>query len=93
LRFNLFEGKSKIYDLVLEENGKKLWIAHPNEKIDIAIIPINVHLLKKDKIQYTFFPEEIMHLKTQSLTRAFLREIVFLSLDFQWELLGKNKIM
>jgi len=63
LRFNLFEGKSKIYDLVLEENGKKFWIANPNEKIDIAVIPINVRLLKEDKIQYTFFPEEIMAFK------------------------------
>jgi hypothetical protein len=91
LRFNLFEGKSKIYELVLEENGKKLWIAHPNEKIDIAAIPINVNLLKEDKIQYAFFPEEVMAFKNTIFNEGISQGDSIFVLGFPMGIVGEEQ--
>jgi S1-C subfamily serine protease len=60
LRFNLSEKGSRIYNLVLEDDSGRRWTPHPNEKVDIAVIPINVRLLEKDEIKFSFLPEDRM---------------------------------
>jgi len=60
LRFNTRGLASKRFPLPLEENGQRKWYAHTNEKIDVAIIPINVKLLDKEDIEYDFIPENVM---------------------------------
>lgn len=67
---HVFEGLSKVYlrfnpqadepareyDIDLsDKNGNLLWSAHPNNDIDIAVIPINFNLLKEHAMQVNYF--------------------------------------
>lgn len=59
LRFNITEVGSKVYLLELEnKEGQKIWSAHPNPKVDVATIRINVEKLKEDNIQFSFFRDD-----------------------------------
>lgn len=60
LRFNITDVGLKRYELVLKTQERNLWVAHPNKRIDIAIVPIPINQLKEDRIAFYFFPEEEM---------------------------------
>jgi hypothetical protein len=60
LRFNTRGPESKRFSLPLEENGKRKWYAHTNEKVDLSVMPINIRLLTEENIQFDFIPEEVM---------------------------------
>lgn len=61
LRFNLTEAGSKTYEIdLIDSQGNLVWVAHPNDNVDIAAIPINRDLLVKDGIRLRFIPEENM---------------------------------
>jgi S1-C subfamily serine protease len=57
VRFNPVKSDedARDYNLVLEENGKPLWLVHPNKDVDIAAIRVNYTLLMEQKIQAAFF--------------------------------------
>ncbi len=58
LRFNLTAEGSKKYNLVLEGDKGKLWSAHSDEKVDIAMISVDTSRLVADGIKYYFITEE-----------------------------------
>ncbi|NMC80335.1 MAG: trypsin-like peptidase domain-containing protein [Chloroflexi bacterium] len=60
LRFNP-EGNepAKEFQLSLVDgNMKRIWLAHPNPDIDLAIIGINVRILKEQNIHFSFFKSD-----------------------------------
>jgi len=60
LRFNLTSEGSKIYNLLLEDESGIKWSAHPNKKVDIAVISINFDQLINDGIKCSFLVEDTM---------------------------------
>jgi len=47
------KGSLKIYSGSLAEAGERMWTAHSDE--DVAVIPLNVVLLKQEERQFEFF--------------------------------------
>lgn len=56
LRFNPKANETaREYTIELLNDEKPIWTSHPNNKIDIAVIPINFNLLYEQGIQAAFF--------------------------------------
>ncbi|MEK7589056.1 MAG: serine protease [Patescibacteria group bacterium] len=59
LRFNTSDGKSKVIPQALKFPNKELrWLAHPNKKVDFALLNVNPQALTENAIDYVFFNEE-----------------------------------
>jgi hypothetical protein len=61
LRFNpQANGQAREYKLNLVDNDNKpLWFANPKKEVDIAMIPININLLKEQAMQVAFFQSDL----------------------------------
>ncbi len=60
LRFNTRDGKSKIIPQALKfPNKEPRWLAHPNKKVDLALLHVNPQALAENTIDFVFFNEEI----------------------------------
>jgi S1-C subfamily serine protease len=61
LRFNPSGSlPAKIYDLPLVDvDGKPQYQGYPDESVDVAVQSINVELLQKDGIQFSFFASDL----------------------------------
>jgi hypothetical protein len=44
---------------LLDEYGKPRWFPHPSENVDIAVIPVNIGLLREQGMQIQFAPADI----------------------------------
>lgn len=66
LRFNIIGQVAKRYPVeLIDKNGKKQWLAHPNEKVDISVILIDTKYLKEEGIEFIFFTEKNMAFKKE----------------------------
>lgn len=55
-RFNTLDNKSHYFRVNLLKNDKTpLWLTHPNNKVDLAVLPINGRVINDAKIEYYFF--------------------------------------
>lgn len=55
-RFNTLDNKSHYFKTaLLKEDGSPLWHMHEDEKVDLAILPINAGEIQKAKINFYFF--------------------------------------
>lgn len=45
----------KEIDVLLIENGMPLYISHPNEEIDIVVLPLNGNFIAENKLEFPFF--------------------------------------
>lgn len=53
---------SKVYNVILKDSdGSPNWTVHPDPNCDVAVIAVSVPQLKKDRIDYTFFPVTPMY--------------------------------
>jgi len=58
-RFNTIENKSHLFKVsLLNANSKPIWSMHENEKVDLAVLPINPNVMNEAKIEYYFFREK-----------------------------------
>jgi len=92
LRFNLTQSGSRTYNLILEdEKGNKRWLAHPNEKVDVAAININVNKLTQDGIHFSIVKDDnVAYLDTIRNEGISQGDGVFV-LGFPMGLAGKDK--
>lgn len=60
LRFNVTGGQAaKIYDVdLLDPDGKPVWIRHPSDSADAAVLSINGRKLREEGIRFFFFTED-----------------------------------
>jgi S1-C subfamily serine protease len=59
LRFNTRNGKSEIIPQALQFPNKELrWLAHPSQKVDLALLNVSPQGLAKHEIDYVFLNEE-----------------------------------
>ncbi len=55
-RFNTLDNKSHYFKAdLLKGDGTPLWSMHTNEKVDLAVLPINAGAINDAKIEYYFF--------------------------------------
>jgi S1-C subfamily serine protease len=55
-RFNTLENKSHYFKTsLLKEDSSPLWHMHDNEKVDLAILPINANAIQEENINFYFF--------------------------------------
>ncbi len=60
LRFNRVDGTNKIFAQPLKfEDGTDRWLAHPDPKVDLALLNVGADVLEKEKIHYSFTPEDM----------------------------------
>jgi len=57
LRFNPISNEPACEYLLslLDKNGAKLWFPHPKAEVDVAVIPINIKLLREHAMQVSYF--------------------------------------
>ncbi len=64
LRFNLQNGKSEVVAQALKFPNRELrWLAHPNKKVDLALLNVIPQVLINRSIDYIFFNEELFALQ------------------------------
>ena len=94
LRFNQpGHMPAKLYDFALvNSEGKPQWQGHPDESIDVAVQSINVELLHKDGIRFSFFASDLHVLPFAKAYDLGLSEgdPVFV-LGFPFGLIGKER--
>jgi S1-C subfamily serine protease len=57
-RLNTTENKSHHFKInLLDAQGKPIWSMHEDEKVDLAVLPINAGAMNDAKIDYYFFRE------------------------------------
>ena len=55
-RFNTLDNKSHYFKVnLLKDDGNPLWLKHKDEKVDLAVLPINAAAINDAKISYYFF--------------------------------------
>ena len=70
---HVFNGKRRVYlkfnsantpgskdysvDLV-SRNGKERWVGHPDQKVDVAVMPVNTNALKEELMKYAFIQSD-----------------------------------
>jgi S1-C subfamily serine protease len=60
LRFNpRARAKAREYQIDLVKNGTPLWFPHPRDSVDIAVVPIDFALLKRQALQVSFFAQDV----------------------------------
>jgi S1-C subfamily serine protease len=58
-RFNTLENKSHYFNVeLLKNDGTPIWSMYENEKVDLAVLPINAGAINDAKINYHFFSGE-----------------------------------
>jgi len=91
LRFNKGPG-SKRYGLTLvTDNGEKLWHAHPNKDVDVAVIPAAIKKLKDDQMDYFWFPEESMAFRDRIKSLGIMQGDEIFVLGFPMGMAGKER--
>lgn len=57
-KFNTLENKSHYFKAeLLNNDGTQIWLMYKDEKVDLAVLPINADVIKEAKINYYFFIE------------------------------------
>jgi hypothetical protein len=64
-----------------DQDGKPLWYSHPNQEIDVAVVPVNIRLLKKKAMQVSYFTSD-----THAATIGKLLELGITEGDFAYVL-------
>jgi hypothetical protein len=60
VRLNSKDVDAPVRDFILPRTiGPGYWHCHPNEKIDLAVIPMNWEVLKEQKIEPAFFTNDV----------------------------------
>lgn len=45
----------KVINVLLIKNGTPLYIMHPNEKVDIAVFPLNIDFIRGNNLEFSYF--------------------------------------
>ncbi|MEK7600875.1 MAG: serine protease [Patescibacteria group bacterium] len=92
LRLNTTESKSHHFKVsLLNTDGKPTWSMHDNEKVDLAVLPINADAMTEAKIDFYFFREnDLFFAKDFSMKNISTGDGLFV-LGFPMSISGKAK--
>jgi len=91
-RFNTLDNKSHYFKAsLLKEDGNPLWLMHEDEKVDLAVLPINATAINDAKINYYFFNgEDLFYAKDFSTKNISTGDGLFV-LGFPMRISGKAR--
>lgn len=92
LRFNTTEGKSHHFKIrLLNEDNSPSWLTHENEKVDLAVLPINPSAMDEAKIDYYFFRENELFFARDFYSKNIATGDGLFVLGFPMSISGKAK--
>lgn len=95
VRFNpqKFDDPAKVYRLsLIDEQNEPLWTAHPDKKIDVAVVPANCEQLNKASIQWHLFRDNTCVADVKTLNELGIMEGDFVYvLGFPMGLIGETR--
>lgn len=69
------DDTSKEYSLnLVANNGRPIWIGHPDQDVDIAALWINAGFLDRDRRRMSFFPEDVAVIDSDALCSSPISE-------------------
>lgn len=91
-RFNTLDNKSHYFKVeLLNADRAPLWSMHENDKVDLAVLPINPKAIEEAKIEYYFFTEQdLMYAKDFKEKNISTGDGLFV-LGFPMSISGKTK--
>ena len=91
-RFNTLDNKSHYFRAnLLKDDGSPLWLMHKDEKIDLAVLPINATAITDAKINFYFFKEnDLFYAKDFSIKNISTGDGLFV-LGFPMRISGKAR--
>ncbi|MCK4353262.1 trypsin-like peptidase domain-containing protein [candidate division WOR-3 bacterium] len=96
LRFNPQKADKPARDYplrLLDEKGDPKWSAHPDAKIDVAVIPVNVQLLRGHAIQIAYFHSDLHVANIEKLVELGIAEGDFAYvLGFPMGIIGDKRV-
>lgn len=91
-RFNTTESKSHHFKVsLLNTNGTATWSMHGNEKVDLAVLPINADAMTEAKIDFYFFRENDLFFAKDFGTKNISTGDGLFVLGFPMSISGKAK--
>ncbi len=95
LRFNPRNVLETVHDYELplyDEEGNRVWVAHPDEEIDVAVTNINYQLLREHAMQVNFFRGDLHGADVDELRELGITEGDFLYvMGFPMGLVGQRR--
>lgn len=91
-RHNTTDNKSHIFKVsLLNADNKPIWLMHENEKVDLAVLPINADPMTEAKIDFYFFREgDLFYAKDFGTKNISTGDGLFV-LGFPMSISGKTK--
>lgn len=91
-RFNTTESKSHHFKVgLLDVKGAPTWSAHSDEKVDLAVLPINPQAMNEAKIDFYFFKEGELFFAKDFATKNISTGDGLFVLGFPMSISGKAK--
>lgn len=91
-RLNTTEGKSHQFQVnLLNPDETPIWRMHTNEKVDLAILPINANSLTEAKIDFYFFKDQDLFFAKDFPTKNVSTGDGLFVLGFPMSISGKDK--
>ena len=91
-RFNTTESKSHHFKVsLLNSSGTATWSMHSNEKVDLAVLPINADAMTEAKIDFYFFRENDLFFAKDFGTKNISTGDGLFVLGFPMSISGKAK--
>lgn len=95
LRFNPKDVHEAVHDYelpLIDKNGQRVWVAHPDPEIDVAVTNINYRLLREHAMQVNFFRGDVHGADIKELSELGITEGDFLYvLGFPMGLVGQKR--
>lgn len=91
-RFNTLDNKSHYFKVnLLKADDTPLWSMHTNEKVDLAVLPINASAINSAKIEYYFFTDKDLFFAKDFKTKNISTGDGLFVLGFPMSISGKSK--
>lgn len=91
-RFNTLDNKSHYFKVnLLKDDGSPLWLKHKDEKVDLAVLPINASAINNAKINYYFFKGSDLFYAKDFLTKNISTGDGLFVLGFPMRISGKAR--
>lgn len=79
-------------DLIREDTGAPAWVGHPLDQVDVAVVPINYDLLRRENMQVQCFLSDLHALDSEGMKAAGQTEGDFIYvLGFPMGLVGEER--
>jgi hypothetical protein len=91
LRFNKGRESKRYRQPLVNDKGEKIWHAHPNKDVDVAVFPVADQTLKDDKVDFFWISEELMAFRDRIKSLGIAQGDEIFVLGFPMGIAGKER--